>query len=75
MGPDGPTRTLRTRSSRRPRPQPQPRGFGVSPDGEWVVAVGELSDSAALYRVEADGRLTDADRVPTGRGANWVRFA
>ena len=21
------------------------------------------------------GRLTDADRVPTGRGANWVRFA
>lgn len=57
------------------RTEPQPRGFGVSPDGEWVVAVGELSDSAALYRVETDGRLTDADRVPTGRGANWVRFA
>ena len=52
----------------------QPRGFGVTPDGRWVVAVGETSDSAALYRVEQNGTLTDAGRVPGGGGANWVRM-
>lgn len=52
----------------------QPRGLTVSPDGERIVVVGELSDHAALYRLD-DGRLVELDRVETGRGPDWVRFA
>lgn len=52
----------------------QPRGLTVSPDGERVVVVGELSDYAALYRLD-EGRLVELDRIETGRGPNWVRFA
>jgi 6-phosphogluconolactonase len=54
--------------------EPQPRGFAVAPDGVHVVAVGELSTEAALYRLGEDGVLADADRVETGSGANWVRI-
>lgn len=52
----------------------QPRGFATSPDGAYVVAVGEKSTDAALSRVEADGSLTLLQREPIGSGANWVRF-
>lgn len=52
----------------------QPRGFVVSPDGRHVIAVGEKSKRAALYRVEDDGSLTLLDRRNVGDGANWVRF-
>lgn len=52
----------------------QPRGFGVTADGRYVVAVGERSTHASLYRVEDDGSLTSLDRVGIGAGANWVRF-
>lgn len=52
----------------------QPRGFDVSPDSTRVVAVGELSTEAALYAVGDDGVLTELDRAPAGRGANWVRI-
>lgn len=55
--------------------QPQPRGFAVSPDGGLVVAVGERGTDASVYRVQEDGRLTLAGEAPTGKGANWVRFA
>lgn len=51
----------------------QPRGFAVTPDGTRVVAVGERSTFAALYRVTPTGELTDLDRAETGAGANWVR--
>lgn len=51
-----------------------PRGFGVSPDGAFVVAVGEASTHAQLLRLGDDGRLEQVDRVGIGRGANWVRF-
>ena len=51
----------------------QPRGFTVTADGAYVVAVGERSTHAQLCRVEDDGRLTELDRAPIGAGANWVR--
>lgn len=53
----------------------QPRGFAVAPDSAHVVAVGERSGHATLYAIDADGSLTELDRVPTGEGPNWVRFA
>ncbi len=52
----------------------QPRGFGVSPDGRYLLAVGEKSTTATLYEIGADGSLTAVDRQETGNGANWVRF-
>lgn len=52
----------------------QPRGFAVAPDGRHVLAVGERSTDALLLRLEDNGSLTALDRVPIGRGANWVRF-
>lgn len=54
--------------------EPIPRGFAVSPDGRFVVAVGEGSTHAQLLGVGADGILTHLDRVQIGTGANWVRF-
>lgn len=52
----------------------QPRGFVVAPDGRHVIAVGERSKRAALYRLEDDGSLTLLHRHNVGDGANWVRF-
>lgn len=52
-----------------------PRGFNVTEDGAFVVAVGEESTHAQLLSVHGDGRLEQVDRVPIGAGANWVRFA
>ena len=52
----------------------QPRGFGVSPDGRYLLAVGERSTTATLYEIGADAQLTVLDRQETGNGANWVRF-
>lgn len=52
----------------------RPRGFAVTDDGQFVIAVGEKSTAAALSRVEDDGRLTVLARVGIGRGANWVRI-
>ncbi|MDO5710953.1 MAG: beta-propeller fold lactonase family protein [Micrococcales bacterium] len=54
--------------------QPQPRGFAVTADGSYVVAVGELATSAALSRVQDDGHLAQLDQIPIGRAANWVRI-
>ncbi|NLE96576.1 MAG: beta-propeller fold lactonase family protein [Propionibacterium sp.] len=53
----------------------QPRGFVVSPDGGRAVVVGERSGQATLYNVLHDGTLSALDRVETGEGPNWVRFA
>lgn len=51
----------------------QPRGFDISPDGAYLLAAGEKSDSVSLYAIHGD-RLELLDRVETGQGANWVRF-
>lgn len=52
----------------------QPRGFGVTPDGQYLLAVGERSTTATLYEIGAEAQLTPVDRQETGNGANWVRF-
>ncbi|MCC2592761.1 lactonase family protein [Tessaracoccus sp. OS52] len=52
----------------------QPRGFGVSPDQALVVAVGERSPDAVLYRVSEDGSLVELDRTTVGAKARWARF-
>lgn len=52
----------------------QPRGFGVTPDGKYLLAVGERSTTAALYDIGTNAQLTVLDRQETGNGANWVRF-
>lgn len=51
-----------------------PRGFTVTEDGAFVVAVGEESTHAQLLSLHDDGRLEPVDRVQIGTGANWVRF-
>ncbi|QIK72309.1 lactonase family protein [Propioniciclava coleopterorum] len=53
----------------------QPRGFGVAPDGVAVVVAGEASGAVALGTVDPDGSVTPRQRVETGAGPNWVRFA
>ncbi len=53
--------------------QAQPRGFHVTADGAYVVAVGERSTDAELYAV-GDGHLTSLGTAPIGHGANWVRI-
>lgn len=52
----------------------QPRGFRVSDDGRYVVAVGERATEARLLDVRADGTLTELDSAEIGNGASWVRF-
>lgn len=52
----------------------QPRGFGVTPDGQYLLAVGERSTTATLYEIGDDAHLRVVDRQETGNGANWVRF-
>ncbi|MFX0538679.1 lactonase family protein [Ornithinimicrobium sp. Y1847] len=56
-----------------PVPQ-QPRGFRVTDDGRYVVAVGERSQDAALLEVGEHGHLTQVGTAPIGNGANWVRI-
>lgn len=54
--------------------QPQPRGFAVSPDGDYLLATGELSREVSLYAPQPDGTLRLLDTAETGSTANWVRF-
>lgn len=51
-----------------------PRGFNVTGDGRFVIAVGEDSTHAQLLELSADGALEERDRVQIGNGANWVRL-
>ncbi|NYF12299.1 6-phosphogluconolactonase [Pseudoclavibacter sp. JAI123] len=53
--------------------QQQPRGFGMSPDGHFLVAAGEGSTQVSLYEVHGN-HLTELQQVETGSGANWVRW-
>ncbi|GBL42716.1 6-phosphogluconolactonase [Verrucomicrobiota bacterium] len=45
-----------------------PRGFGLSPDGRWLVCAGQKSGTLNAYRVDlATGKLTDTKQsVPAG---------
>lgn len=54
--------------------EPQPRGFALSHDRKHLVAAGERSTTVTLYAVDG-AELRELQRVETGGGANWVRFA
>ena len=53
-----------------------PRGFGLSPDGRWLVCAGQKSGTLNAYRIDEEtGRLTDTRQaVPVG-SASCVLFA
>lgn len=53
----------------------QPRGFGVAPDGVRFVVAGEASGAVELDELATDGTITKLQRLETGAGPNWVRFA
>lgn len=53
----------------------QPRGLTVGPDGTTVIVVGEVSGQASMYRLADNGTMVRSDRIETGKGPNWVRFA
>ena len=53
----------------------QPRGFAISPQGNYLIASGEKSDTISLFALDASkGNLTLKDKVPAGKGANWVQI-
>ena len=52
-----------------------PRGFNVDPSGQFLVATGQKSDKVSLYSInQSSGELALIERVPGGKGANWVTF-
>ncbi len=52
-----------------------PRGFNVDPSGQFLVAAGQKSDKVSLYSInQTSGELNLIERVPGGKGANWVTF-
>lgn len=52
----------------------QPRAFVATPDAGHLIAVGEKSPEAALYRIEPDGALTPVGTAAVGETARWVAF-
>ena len=52
-----------------------PRGFNVDPSGQFLVATGQKSDKVSLYSInQTTGELALIERIPGGKGANWVTF-
>lgn len=52
-----------------------PRGFNIDPSGAYLVAAGQTSHQLASYRIDsATGNLQLLQRLPVGRGPNWVMF-
>jgi 6-phosphogluconolactonase len=52
-----------------------PRGFNIDPSGQFLVATGQKSDKVSLYSInQTTGELNLIERVPGGKGANWVTF-
>jgi 6-phosphogluconolactonase len=50
-----------------------PRGFNIDPSGQFLVASGQKSDKVSLYSInQSTGELNLIERVPGGKGANWV---
>jgi 6-phosphogluconolactonase len=53
----------------------QPRGFQIDPSGQWLLAVGQLSNGITAYRIEGmTGKLIPASSLPVGRNPNWVEI-
>ena len=53
----------------------QPRGFAIAPNGRFLVACGEKSDTISVYAIDpASGILSLLQKYPGGKGANWVEI-
>lgn len=53
----------------------QPRGFAIAPNGSFLIACGEKSDTISVYAIdEASGALALPQQYPGGKGANWVEI-
>lgn len=53
----------------------QPRAIAIDPSGQFLIASGQLSDKLSLYAIDrSTGALTLRERVPAGKGANWVQI-
>lgn len=53
----------------------QPRGFAISPDGKFLVACGEKSETVSVYAIDQPGgALRFLQKYPGGKGANWVEI-
>ncbi|MFT4274682.1 MAG: beta-propeller fold lactonase family protein [Pantoea sp.] len=51
----------------------QPRGFAIDNSGRYLIESGQKSTQVALYAIDQNtGKLSLIERVPTGKGANWV---
>ncbi len=51
----------------------QPRSFALTPDGQYLLASGELADHIALYHIDAQtGQLSQQDRAPCQQMPAWV---
>lgn len=51
----------------------QPRGFAIDKSGRYLIESGQKSTKVALYAIDQqNGKLTLIERIPTGKGANWV---
>jgi len=55
--------------------EPQPRGFAIAPEGSFLVACGEKSETISVYAIDpASGALARRAQYPGGKGANWVEI-
>lgn len=53
----------------------QPRGFAIAPNGRFLVAAGEKSDTISVHAIDpAGGALSLPQKYPAGKGANWVEI-
>jgi 6-phosphogluconolactonase len=53
----------------------QPRGFAIAPNGKFIVACGEKSDTISVHAIDpASGALSSRQEYPGGKGANWVEI-
>ncbi len=51
----------------------QPRGFAIDNSGRYLIESGQKSTQLSLYSIDQKtGKLTLIERVPTGKGANWI---
>lgn len=53
----------------------QPRGFAISSDGRFLLAVGQQSHHLSRYAIDPDsGALRAVERIAVGRNPNWVEI-
>ncbi|MBE8718620.1 lactonase family protein [Cellvibrio polysaccharolyticus] len=53
----------------------QPRAFQISPDGRHLVVVGQKSDHASIYSINAEtGELEAVQRIAAGQNPSWIEI-